>query len=981
MKTAILAALLCWAAISGVNAADTRSAAAIVCASDAPANVKLAAKEVRRYVYLRTGELLPIAADNGTIALTVDKALGPQTYRLKGDGTRLSISGGSDVAVLYGAYAFAEKLGVRFYLHGDVVPDGRIPFALPQLDETRAPFFDLRGIQPFHDFAEGPDWWTQDDYLAHVSQLAKMRMNFLGLHCYPEGLPYAEPLIWHGLPQDLADDGAVKFSYPAMWVTTDAPGNVWRYASAKTSEFAGGASLLFPADDYGPTVQAPSMRLPKTTEEANAVFNGVGRMMGVVVREAHRLGVKVCVGTETPIKLPKVLREHLTALGKKPDDRAVVNEVYRGTFEWVKKNIAPDYYWLWTPEGWTWGGNNPQQFAATTNDIQSALDQIKAMGSPFTLATSGWVLGPAHDRAALDAFLPKDSPMSCINRQVGHDGVEPAFANIVDRPKWAIPWMENDPMLTQPQPWVARMRYDAADAKRLGCTGLFGIHWRAKAMMQNVAALADAAWDQSWVPSTFDTKPVKPQGASDGALGGAVASFTDPVAGTTHAALYQDVRYNLNGYNVAVPDGTYRVTLQFNEPHYNAAGMRVFGAKIQGREVIDTLDVFAKVGKNKALDFAFDGIEVTNGMLRIEFVRKTEFPCIAAIAIEGTTRAINQLAGQPFARRINCGGGAADGYEADRVAGAAGAAGMGRGMPVADFYRDFAGASFGNAVAEKAGDIMASVDGVKMPKITDWKSGPGDIVPNGAPWEQAKARFAFVDDFEKLRPQVVGAGNLARFDYWLNTYKTARAMLQAGCLRGELDRAVIAMNAEKDAAKKKERAAEALAVRVRAAKQWAELMSYQAAACDTPGELGTIENLETRSRKHQRLFEAHDAAIAAALGTPLPAEAIPSASYAGAPRIAVLTVRTQVAAGETMNVPVVVLDNQPAKSAGLYWRPMGRGEFQKVDLKQVGRAVYSAALPAQSDDCEYYIAAETAAGAKLVWPATAPEMNQTVVVR
>lgn len=41
--------------------ADISPAQTIVCPADAPANVKLAAKEIRRYVYLRTGELMPIA--------------------------------------------------------------------------------------------------------------------------------------------------------------------------------------------------------------------------------------------------------------------------------------------------------------------------------------------------------------------------------------------------------------------------------------------------------------------------------------------------------------------------------------------------------------------------------------------------------------------------------------------------------------------------------------------------------------------------------------------------------------------------------------------------------------------------------------------------------------------------------------------------------------------------------------------------------
>ena len=43
---------------------------------------------------------------------------------VEGDG--VVVSGGSDVGVLYGAYRYAELLGVRFYLHGDVVPDERL---------------------------------------------------------------------------------------------------------------------------------------------------------------------------------------------------------------------------------------------------------------------------------------------------------------------------------------------------------------------------------------------------------------------------------------------------------------------------------------------------------------------------------------------------------------------------------------------------------------------------------------------------------------------------------------------------------------------------------------------------------------------------------------------------------------------------------------------------------------------------------------
>ena len=205
------------------------AATVIVCPKTAPFAEKLAAKEIRRYVYLRCGELLPIVATKAAksrdaIVLRTDPALSAQEYQLKttnAAGRRmLTISGGSPIAVLYGAYHFAEKLGVRFYLHGDVIPDERISLSLPVLDERHKPLFATRGIQPFHDFPEGPDWWNQDDYKAYVTQLAKLKMNFLGLHTYPENGPNAEPLVWIGLPQDVNPDGTVKFSYNSYWAST-----------------------------------------------------------------------------------------------------------------------------------------------------------------------------------------------------------------------------------------------------------------------------------------------------------------------------------------------------------------------------------------------------------------------------------------------------------------------------------------------------------------------------------------------------------------------------------------------------------------------------------------------------------------------------------------------------------------------------------------------------------------------------------------
>ena len=40
-------------------------------------------------------------------------------------------------------------MGVRFYLHGDVIPDGQSPLVLPVLDEWSSPLFALRGDSAF----------------------------------------------------------------------------------------------------------------------------------------------------------------------------------------------------------------------------------------------------------------------------------------------------------------------------------------------------------------------------------------------------------------------------------------------------------------------------------------------------------------------------------------------------------------------------------------------------------------------------------------------------------------------------------------------------------------------------------------------------------------------------------------------------------------------------------------------------------------
>ncbi|MFI5378224.1 MAG: malectin domain-containing carbohydrate-binding protein [Tepidisphaerales bacterium] len=994
-----------WAKIASVIAIALafKSALAepmVVIPKNASASERLAGQEVRRYVYVRTGRLLPIrdgAPGAGSIVVAgkgaamlprgiADAAqnLGPEQFVLKttntGDGPVAWIVGADASGTLYGAYRFAEKLGVRFYLHGDVVPDEQVPFAIPNLDETGKPLFSIRGIQPFHDFPEGPDWWNRDDYLAYISQLPKMRMNFLGLHCYPEGGVGPEPLVWIGTKDDLDATGQPRFSYSTAWFNTSI--NRWGYAPMKTSEYCAGSAALFAVDPFGPDVMRRMLPRPNGVEQSNIVFNDTAAMLRDVFADARSLGVKTCIGTETPLTIPRELKAHLKQQGKNPDDPAIARELYEGMFRRIAQVYPLDYYWLWTPEDWTWGGNKPQQFAATACDIQAALDALAVLGKPFTLATCGWVLGPQHDRAALDKLLPKDSPMSCINREVGHADVETAFANVSDRPKWAIPWMENDPNLIAPQPWVGRMRFDAADARRLGCTGLLGIHWRTKAMAMNVSALASAGWDQSWAPAEFAAKvSTLAKVEALGAIGGNVAKFNAPVADATpeEQAIYQVVRYDVDGYLLAVPNGTYRVTLKLNEPNYDAAGKRVFGASVQGKELFKDLDIFARVGKNKAIDFTAKDVRVTDGRLKIDFIRQVEFPCIAGIVITGTTDPSNQIPGQPFTRKINCGGEKHGDFEADNVGTPKQSINRNRAMPVEDFYLDFAKASFGPESAAEIGAVFASIDGTKLPEPSTWLDGPGGIKPNNKPWAEEKKAYEFVDKLTALRDKVRGPGNLQRFDYWLNTYQYMAVMAELGCMRGQLDKSAATLAAEKDPAQRKTIAQAALTIRTQMARQWEKMVTLQLATIDTPGDLGTLTNLEQHNRKQNQFLSKHDKVLTDALGTPLPPDTEPGLKFTGSPRLVVPTFRTQVTKGQPLQITVFALDAQPFKSVAVVHTGWSQNAVLTVPCKHVGGALWTVLIPTDSGDFEYQVVGETVGGQTLVWPATAPKIQQTVI--
>jgi len=161
------------------------------------------------------------------------------------------------------------------------------------------------------------------------------------------------------------------------------------------------------------------------------------------------------------------------------------------------------------------------------------------------------------------------------------------------------------------------------------------------------------------------------------------------------------------------------------------------------------------------------------------------------------------------------------------------------------------------------------------------------------------------------------------------------------------------------------------------------MMTVLLQTVSTPGEMGTVANLEQhvlRNTHEPHFMNLHDAKLVELSGAPLPSAAAPRQEYQGPPRLIVPTVRNLVESGESLALKIIALDNQPMKSVVVEVRPLGRGSWRQLPAQHIARAVYSAPLPGAKDDFEYHVTAWTVSGVELHWPASAPHLNQTVVV-
>ncbi len=122
--------------------------------------------------------------------------------------------------------------------------------------------------------------------------------------------------------------------------------------------------------------------------------------------------------------------------------------------------------------------------------------------------------------------------------------------------------------------------------------------------------------------------------AESAVTGGAVKTLAR-VKGSQDPTLYQTYRVGDVRVARAVADGVYDVTFHFAEPDEIGGGERRFDAFINGRRVIDDLDVMqSRDGKViSALTVTIPDVEVTAGELAIHFEASAAEPVLSALVV------------------------------------------------------------------------------------------------------------------------------------------------------------------------------------------------------------------------------------------------------------------------------------------------------------------------------------------------------------
>ena len=169
-------------------------------------------------------------------------------------------------------------------------------------------------------------------------------------------------------------------------------------------------------------------------------------------------------------------------------------------------------------------------------------------------------------------------------------------------------------------------------------------------------------------------------------------------------------------------------------------------------------------------------------------------------------------------------------------------------------------------------------------------------------------------------------------------------------------------------------------LRIELARTWERLIEQQLQTISTIGEVGTLINLESQTRKTYGFLTKHDAEIVRLTKKPLPAECHLSMDYRLSPQLVVLNHRELLEADEPYRLELTIPSKTSADEAPcLHYRQLGKGSFKTLAMQADDAHHFSVTIPhSLKGTIEYYISFKHH-GSMYHYPAAAPSICATWV--
>lgn len=140
--------------------------------------------------------------------------------------------------------------------------------------------------------------------------------------------------------------------------------------------------------------------------------------------------------------------------------------------------------------------------------------------------------------------------------------------------------------------------------------------------------------------------------ANYGYMEGSLNSIQDDIIGTTDDPVFQTGVTGLAKYIIRVPNGKYRVKLLFAELFVKNPNNKLFDVYIQGKQVINSLDIVKEAGPLTALEKIINDVVVNNYMIDIHFAALLNSASLNGIVIEKVGTSIDGQSSIPIEYRL-----------------------------------------------------------------------------------------------------------------------------------------------------------------------------------------------------------------------------------------------------------------------------------------------------------------------------------------